>query len=645
MAQEIYNEAPNQQANAQTGRDLSWRRSKRTPTRYPLKKRRRGNNYAQYTKKFSLGNGPVDWVQEYLITKECGKMLGTLVALAVARMRNLETFVWDMPTGILRDVWLSLSSLADDEEEQDCRLERLWVRWHDNSQIDPPPADLPPPPNAAHPSGAPAPPITTTLPTPPAPIAYMPAAIERVENPTFSVIPPLKSLSVLDIDELPYLDEMSILIARSQRKLRELRVGIARHAMTRDWVTAWDGDHVQQVDYSTSLTAESSIGEKRLGGVLGILVGRVYNLRADQDPAVPEPEGDVTALDGANSKADDSFVSTVDTSAATVNGADEEVFVPEDAYQHAMTPSDAEAAQVDATLDAVEEEMSSSQTVEDISAVPAAMASGALQPAPEPQATPVTKRKSVHISSPPAMAFDEDQPPNEVLKLETLELERTPISVSAMLKALDWSILSTLTLLHCTNHEHLWRALRRKYSPRALAEPSTPSKSTRQPSYSRSDYSLNLRKIHTNSVSPALITFLKETLAPNSLEVLFLQEGRSYSSSVTIDAIYRGPLRRHRGSLKKLLIDSSEKSHDGQAVNSARWRRWMLSREILNFVTSGRMSALRELAVNINYSDWVGPSAEVTCSVTLTFSLPAQLLPTTSTKHPASALTVYSSRS
>jgi hypothetical protein len=60
-------------------------------------------------------------------------MLGTLVALAVGRMRNLETFIWDMPTGVLRDVWLALGSLADREDGHECRLERVWVRWHDNS--------------------------------------------------------------------------------------------------------------------------------------------------------------------------------------------------------------------------------------------------------------------------------------------------------------------------------------------------------------------------------------------------------------------------------------------------------------------------------------------------------------------------------
>jgi hypothetical protein len=48
-------------------------------------------------------------------------------------------------------------------------------------------------------------------------------------------------------------------------------------------------------------------------------------------------------------------------------------------------------------------------------------------------------------------------------------------------------------------------------------------------------YHLNLRKIHTDAASPALISFLKDTLAPNTLETLFLQDRkRSSNTSVTI---------------------------------------------------------------------------------------------------------------
>jgi hypothetical protein len=574
-------------------------RAKSTATPYPMQPRRFGNYYGQFTKKFSLGNGPQAWVQEYMITKEGGKMLGTLVALAIARMINLETFVWDMPTGVLRDVWLALSSLAHRSDGEECRLDRLWIRWHDNT-IDapvPPPAPpmilnnvgVPPPPNTTHPSGvgtAP-PPVAMSQP-------YLPSsvpALDRVEHPTFSAIPALKSLSVLDIDELPYLDEMSILIARSHKKLRELRVGVAPHAQQRDWVTVWEGDGLQQVDYSVNTTAASTIGEKRLGGVLGILVGRIHNIRHSED----------------------SFSLKSSTSSATERSTDA---TPSKVPISDLLPSIATLSMQDRDaeqdVDHFGNPMEDSAITEGVSLFHEGQApetEQATSPAsPNRTRPPQSDRPITHQ---PAESAREPQEPQEELligklKLEVLELERVPLSVAVLRRSFDWSILSTLTLLHCSNHEQLWKVLRRQYTPRA-AYPGSPSPSKAyKASYTlRSEYQLNLKRIHTNTVSPSLITFLKETLAPNSLEVLFLQEGRSYSSTVTVDAIYRGPMRRHRASLKKLMIDSGEKGSDGHTNTSSRWRRWMLNREILTFITSGRMSNLRELAVSIDYKDWV----------------------------------------
>ncbi|KAI8939597.1 hypothetical protein NX059_003361 [Plenodomus lindquistii] len=568
------------------------------PTPYPVPRRRFGNYYGQFTKKFSLGNGPQPWVQEYMITKEGGKMLGTLVALAIARMINLETFVWDMPTGVLRDVWLALSSLAHRSDGEECRLERLWIRWHNNT-IDapvPPPAppmilnnqNLPPPPNTNIPSG---------LGTVQAPMVVVPpfspssmTALDRVEHPTFSAIPALKSLSVLDIDELPYLDEMSILIARSQRKLRELRIGIAPHAQQRDWVTVWEGDGLQQVDYSTTSTAQCSIGEKRLGGVLGILVGRIHNMRHSEEPQ-PQKSGTSSAERHPESTPVKAVLSNILPSIASLTLHDRE---PEPDVDHFGNPMEESSVAEGISLFSEQhtddgEPVEQSASVEDTPAKPVVF----LPPSVETTSSKDTGRDLTE----PLLTGK--------LKLEVLELERVPLSVSVLRRAIDWSILSTLTLLHCSNHEQLWKVLRRTYTPRS-AYPGSPSASKAfKASYTlRSEYQLNLKRIHTNTVSPSLISFLKETLAPNSLEVLFLQEGRSYSPTVTVDAIYRGPVRRHRASLKKLMIDSGEKESEGQSMTSARWRRWMLNREILTFITSGRMNNLRELAVSIDYKDW-----------------------------------------
>jgi hypothetical protein len=570
---------------------LPHRSNKSAPAPHPVPRRRYGNYYAQFTKKFSLGNGPPAWVQEYMITKEGGKMLGTLVALAIARMVNLETFVWDMPTGVLRDVWLALSSLADRTDGEECRLERLWIRWHDNT-IDapvPPPAPpmllntVPPPPNTTHPSGLGAVQAPVVMPVhyPPNPLSV----VDRVEQPTFSVIPPLKSLSVLDIDELPYLDEMSILVARSQRKLRELRIGIAPHAQQRDWVTAWEGDGIQQVDYATTSAAASTISEKRLGGVLGVLVGRVHNLRQSED--IPPRSSNATGLAKRQSHP------------ANAKPATDPALALLQATTHERDPESIEGHS-DAGMNG--STLPEGADLHDV-------------PPPTSEHVPV-ETHPVDVSAPVAADacdkchVDQIEEPSEPvlngkLKLETLELERVPLSVSVLLKAFDWSILTTLTLLNCNNHEQLWKSLRRTYSPYPPASPSASNKAYKASYTLRSEYGLSLKKIHTNMVSPWLITFLKETLAPNTLEVLFLQEGRSYTSTVTINAIFRGPLRRHRASLKKLMIDSSEKGPDGHATSSSRWRRWMMTREILTFVTSGRMSSLREVAVSIDYKDWV----------------------------------------
>ncbi|KAH4250985.1 hypothetical protein HBH98_194140 [Parastagonospora nodorum] len=570
-------------------------------TPYPVQPRRFGNYYGQFTKKFSLGNGPQAWVQEYMITKEGGKMLGTLVALAIARMINLETFVWDMPTGVLRDVWLALSSLAHRSDGEDCRLERLWIRWHDNT-IDspmPPPAPpmilnnvgVPPPPGTTHPSG-----LGTVQSPAVAPQPYLPSnvsALDRVEHPTFSAIPALKSLSVLDIDELPYLDEMSILIARSQKKLRELRVGIAPHAQQRDWVTVWEGDGLQQVDYSVNTTAASTLGEKRLGGVLGILVGRVHNMRHSEDSQplkAPAPTSAERPVEATPTKA---TTSSILPSIASLSMQDREAEQDVDHFGNPMDESEIVEEQ-----DPIDDDIAA-----EVEQVTAPLLANPVRTPLQPVADSTAEDASAGTKN------SSEGPPEELLngklKLEVLELERVPLSVAVLRRAFDWSILSTLTLLHCSNHEQLWKVLRRQYTPRSSFPGSpSPSKAYKASYTLRSEYQLNLKRIHTNTVSPALISFLKETLAPNSLEVLFLQESRSYSSTVTVDAIYRGPMRRHRASLKKLMIDSGEKGPDGHTNTSSRWRRWMLNREILTFITSGRMSSLRELAVSIDYKDW-----------------------------------------
>lgn len=208
------------------------------------------------------------------------------------------------------------------------------------------------------------------------------------------------------------------------------------------------------------------------------------------------------------------------------------------------------------------------------------------------------------------------------LRLEILEFERVPLSIPVLQRYIDWSRLTSLTILRCPGHEDLWKALRRKYTPPAAhTRPSTSSSSRQQkpgragndinksqplrPTISNYDYPLNIKKLQTDAVSPALISFLKETLAPNSLEWLFLQASRAYESSVPIESIFKGPIKRHRSSLRKLLVDSEDREDDGQPAHNTQWRRWIFPRELLEFMTSGRMPHLREAGMALDYKDWV----------------------------------------
>lgn len=581
MAQDVFGEAPYQQLAHHTCENCG---QLSQPAERPSSKPRtirRGNYFAQYTRKFSLGNGPADWVQEYLITKEGGKMLGTLVALAVGRMRNLEAFIWDMPTGVLRDVWLALASLGNRNDGQECRLERVWVRWHDNQDQGPLPS--PPPPGAGlGPQASNLPSIlanhaTSLFQIPPYP---------RVEFPTFSILPPLRSLSVLDIDELPYAEEMSVLIERSLDRLQELRVGMASHAQFDIWARPAE----DRAPVLPPLMPGIGDQSPRPGGLLGILVHRFCDTFSHQN-ANPS-----TPADSRNSSVVEIAEATTPPEEEKEHNAENAVGLPEINQlgvllsAHNIQDDDSSTLPVTASKRTTYNQLS----------------------APVPSQTPT-------VGGPFQEPSKDDGGSTRKLQLETLEIERVYLSIAVMSKALDWSRLKTLTLLGCRNHEQLWKALRKRYTPTSRRRVSlTPFRppvvgSSRVPTRpqtgtpisgttSHFDYPLNLRRLHTDAVSPALIAFIKDTLAPDSLEWLFLQENTSYKSPVSMDMIYRGAIRRHRSSLTKLLIDSTLRSEDPETPDS-NWRRWVFSRELITCITSGKMK-LRELSMSIDYKDW-----------------------------------------
>ena len=573
---------------------------------------RRGNLFSQYTRKFSLGNGPPDWVQEYLITKEAGKMLGTLVALTIARMPNLETFVWDMPTGVLREVW---EALANTSRGRRPRLEKVWVRFHDNkevlavtapSMVSNTSAPLPNPTGVPTTSD-PYPSLTTDM----ASMSSLELSYKNTECPSLSILPPLKSLTVLEIDEPAYLAEMSVLIERSVRSLRELRVGISNSYSTSPSIRPQRHDKDPDIQYLAH------------GGFLGLIMSKLYDCRPNSKPEDQEGTGGV-ANAAANVIDQGPPQTTVLPLSALYIGEEPRLAGPA-SIKLPDSPDEVEYAETTPGFSVAGTSLTFQEPSRLVGSYIASSLSLALNgPDPEPaeeskeqlfsnERHRLDKSVAEYTVHPTAL----EAPRRDRLSLEVLELEKIPMHVPVLQHSIDWSILTNLTLLQCWGHEELWKTLKRKYSPKSsgslsISSPQTSSgqgllrrrTSSRFDPLSPSDYRLNLKKIHTDSVSPALIAFLKDALAPNSLEWLILQDRGKYESSVTVDTIYRGPIRYHRSSLKKLSIDASEKAPDSRS-RSSKWKKWMLNREILTFITSGKMGSLRELGMAVDYKDWV----------------------------------------
>ena len=525
------------------------------PNQFIARNRRRGNDYAKYCKKFSLGNGPDEWVSEYFINKESGKMLGTLAALALARMVNLESFVWDMASGIVRDVW---DSLAMRDRGEPSRLQSIWVRCHDNKITSPSMATNPVP---AHLWPA------SSLDESEYPLAYAqksnPALLQsyaRIENPSFSILPALKSITVLAIDELAYLEELSILVERSFKTLRELRVGVSQK---------WPGLKPPE------LPCQGHHAYLGNDGVLGVLLGKLMRrhgsylhhncpIQVTQRP-VPRVSGTNVVLQSGKAQAEG-------------GKALEHITVHE-----MKTEPTGNSESIPTTIDTAEAESIVCELVEQTVA-----------------SSDFASKFRVHQDGSTSLGTHNTITKRGVtenkLSLDVLELERIPLGIKILREAVDWTKMTSLTLLNCEGDERLWKALKKTFSPQPNLAFARSSKTDLTPQ----EYPLKLKRIRTNNVSPTFISFLKDNLAADSLEWLFLHDNEETPSKVSLETIMKGPLRWHRRSLRKLMIDSSA---GGRRNNKC--KKWAFTREMLSFLTSGKMGNIRELAFNAQYKDWV----------------------------------------
>ena len=521
-----------------------------------------------------------------------------------------------MPTGVLRDIWVALASLGD---HQTPKLAKVWVRMHDNhaalqaAGLAAPTAPQQPSQGSSGPNVAPS---QAAIPND-AEVFGVNSVVwssHHIEKPSFSILSPLRSLTVLSIDEAQYLVELSELLYRSVHTLRELRLGMAS--------TLHMSGYTRETREARYL---------HMGGVFALLMSktsqRMAALKASTKELLNRQEppfsGNVATVRAPTSSMSDPTINIsisgddLDSTLNTSNQEDQERIHPRPDLRATILDDNA----IDPALFGEyrnsdgEKQLATEPEQDTVQFEPASPVNLSLDSMAQDENLMVeNKLKEEMIRCGPEEIHDL----TTKLKLDVLEVERFSLQSWVLLRGIDFTMLTSLTLLKCGDTTRLWDELKRQFPPRKSIVISTPARSPESPrgpprlrrkpsSDSLSGpitYQLNLKRIHTDSVPKELISFLKNTLAPNSLEWMFLQDDASRSfSGVTLNSIYRGPLKRHRDSLTKVMVDSAY----GPALSRARSvaaRKWMFSREVLAFVTSGKMSRIRELAMSIEYRDW-----------------------------------------
>ncbi|KAG4435478.1 hypothetical protein IFR05_009050 [Cadophora sp. M221] len=208
-------------------------------------------NYGQYLKELIMitQSGGVKGEMSYrdhLNNLSCGKFMNTLLLLTLRQAKSLERFQWDIRVELSHPVWKELHKIK--------ALKHLHVRMQLGPSTYQP---LPPLPNSILP---PAPgevdssipgsilhPLPPILPVPAgspnsfpfgnqiAKIYLQPpgAKVETKAPPTFSNFNDLKTLTVLDMDTLDYLDELKDCIRNSSSTLSSLKLSFSDALMNR----------------------------------------------------------------------------------------------------------------------------------------------------------------------------------------------------------------------------------------------------------------------------------------------------------------------------------------------------------------------------------------------------------------------------
>ncbi|TDZ31792.1 hypothetical protein C8035_v000953 [Colletotrichum spinosum] len=212
-------------------------------------------NYAQHLRDISLdtlsaGDKAEAAYKPYLYSASCGKFMNSLLFLTLKNAKSLETFRWNIRVELSRPVYKALHRIAP--------LKNLHIRMQAGPSLFEIPPPLPytssvstnstqahwdilpaftsvPPPFANMPLSVPPPYNTSLGPPPPLPPALKPAIRNKRrssasnEPATLSGFRKLKSLAVLDIDNLDSVNELKSCIRNSGSTLNKLKLSFSSH--------------------------------------------------------------------------------------------------------------------------------------------------------------------------------------------------------------------------------------------------------------------------------------------------------------------------------------------------------------------------------------------------------------------------------
>ena len=483
------------------------------------------------------------------------RSLSDAVSHILPEMVNLESFVWEAPVLITKSVWRALAAHKRFHVQRGraARLKNIWIRF----------------PNRDHGLLRTTPGLCTACDTAfkakrileflstRSKANHLTWSYMRTESPDFSILPALESITVLDIDEIAHMAELSILVARSAGGLRELCLGLPARALE-----PWTCGTTRLVNSDPS----SLVGHCRSRGVLEIVFDR---LLASIYPA-SQPSHDAGETSGANDPMTANFLSLPlyndKTSLRQVR-------------QSAEPPS-CPVPLKDEQLDSVEELCKSISRL----TLEIGNTKGEDQYGRWAKPTENPKLDNTRFQSKSRRA-------SHGLKLDTLELRYMPLMASVLRHAIDWTQLTYLALINCYQNDELWTTLMREFAPHDPHEGFVVGTAidSKPPCW---NYPLKLGHIQTDWVSQTLILFLSRTLAPNSLTSLFLQDTPDRKSPVSLELIVLGPLSRHQISLRKVYVHSKAAQR-----NKPGWNKWTFSKQIVPFLN--KMTNLEEVSIDL----------------------------------------------